>query len=158
MAALSCSLTAYAALSQVGAGAEAADEDGELTIVVSPDAGDIEKGLTGTHVLQMQPAARSKIGQGKMQIGCVPCFSIFLSFAQMDGRLFAMNGHTDNRRERYRAVVGGRTLPVEAMSGLRGRDWLDAFSGVDQVPGCARNLAKGKDLDAVVRRAVCISR
>ncbi len=92
-----------------------------------------------------------------MDVGCVPCFNIFLSFALTNGHLYAMNWQTESRRDRYIAVVNGQVVPIEAYNGLRGRDWVDAFSGVDQVPGCARDLARGKDLNAVLRRGVCVS-
>jgi hypothetical protein len=128
-----------------------------ITVIVDQDPGGIEKGLTGPHVLKMSVAARSKPGQDEITVGCVPCFSVFLSFAFARGRLYAMNGQTDNRRDRYIALVNGQPLTVEAMSGLRGRDWLDAFRAVDLVPGCARELARGKDMDTVARRGTCIS-
>ena len=145
-----------ALLPEPGHAADVALPD-SVTVTVGPDAGGVEKGLTGSHVLQMRPAARSKAGEGQMTVGCVPCFSIFLSFAFANGRLYALNWQTDSRRERYQVVIDGRTLAVEAMNGLRGRDWLDAFGGIDQLPGCRRMLAKGKDLDAVVKRGTCIS-
>ena len=129
----------------------------QVMVAVSPDAAGLEKGMAGTHVMQMQAAARSKAGQDDMAVGCVPCFSVFLSFAFQNGRLYAINGQTDSRRDRYRAEVNGQSVPIEGMNGLRGRDWLDAFGGIDQVPGCARDLAKKKDLDAVLKLGVCVS-
>lgn len=68
-----------------------------------------------------------------------------------------MNWQTDSRRDRYRATVNGREVPIGAMDGLRGRDWLDAFGEVERVPGCGLDLAKGKNLDDVLRRGVCVS-
>ena len=146
-----------ATLTTDGAFAQVAPAAHRVAVTVAPDAGGIEKGLTGTHVFQTRVAARSKIGESQIDVGCVPCFNIFLSFAFANGRLYAMNWQTDSRRERYRAMVNGREVPIEAMKGLRGRDRLDAFGEVDRVPGCARDLAKGKDLDAVVRRGICVS-
>ncbi len=139
--------------------AEAADTTlpASITVTVALDAAGVEKGLTGTHVLQMRSVARSKAGEVQMSVGCVPCFNIFLSFAFTNGRLYAMNWQTDSRRGRYHAVVDGKTVAIEVMNGLRARDWLDAFGGVDQLSGCSRSLAKGKDLEAVVRRGICIT-
>lgn len=154
---LSAAMVAEAAFAQVAPTASGLAVAEQVTVTVSPDAGGIEKGLTGTHMFQTRVAARSKTGQSQIDVGCVPCFNIFLSFAFAKGRLYAMNWQTDSRRERYRALVNGREVPIEAMNGLRGRDWLDAFGEIDRVPGCARELAKGKDLDAVLRRGVCVS-
>jgi hypothetical protein len=70
-----------------------------------------------------------------------------------------MKPQTENRRPRYRAFVNGSEVPIEAMNGLRGRDWIDAFGGVDQVPGCAPILAGGQWLDPLVRREEgCLSK
>ena len=156
-AAFLCSLLAHVVVPPQPAIAADSGLPIAITVIVRPDAAGIEKGLTGPHVLNMSVAARSKAGEEEMIVGCVPCFSVFLSFAFAKGRLYAMNGQTDSRRDRYSALVNGQTLRVEAMNGLRGRDWLDAFRAVDLVPGCARDLARGKDIDAVARRGTCIS-
>jgi hypothetical protein len=123
-----------------------------ITVLVAPDPGGIENGLTGTHTLRTQVAERSKSGDPAMTVGCVPCFNIYLSFALLHGRLYAMKPQTDNRRLRYRAFVNGSEVPIEAMNGLRGRDWIDAFGGVDHVPGCAPILAGGQWIDPLTRR------
>jgi hypothetical protein len=157
-AALLCLFVVNAALSPRYAVAADPGIPTAITVIVGQDPSGIEKGLTGPHVLKMSVAARSKTGEEEITVGCVPCFSVFLSFAFARGRLYAMNGQTDNRRDRYVALVNGQPSAVEAMSGLRGRDWLDAFRAVDLVPGCARELARGKDIDAVARRGTCISR
>lgn len=129
-----------------------------ITVLVAPDAGGIEKGLTGTHILRTRAAERSKSGDAAMTVGCVPCFNVYLSFALMHGRLYAMKPQTDNRRLRYRAFVNGSEVPIEAMNGLRGRDWIDAFGGVDHVPGCAPILAGGQWLDPLTtREESCLS-
>lgn len=156
VAAFLCSLFAYAVVPPQPAIAADAGLPVAIEVTVRPDPGGIEKGLTGPHVLKMSVAARSKAGEEEMTVGCVPCFNVLLSFAFVGGRLYAMNGQTDSRRERYSAVVNGHPLRVEAMNGLRGRDWLDAFRAVDLVPGCARNLARGKDIDAIARRGTCM--
>ena len=116
-------LTAGTAFSQVAATASdpaAENAENQVTVTVSPDAGSIEKGLTGTHIFQTRAAVRSKSGQLQIEVGCVPCFNIFLSFAFANGRLYAMNWQTDSRRERYRAAVNGHSVPIEAMNGLEG--------------------------------------
>jgi hypothetical protein len=154
--ALAGPLTSDAAFSQVAPAANVVAVADRVSVTVSPDAGNIEKGLTGTHSFQIRAAVRSKTGQSQIEVGCVPCFNIFLSFALANGRLYAMNWQTDSRRDRYRAAVNGQAVTIEAMNGLRGRDWLDAFGEIDRVPGCARDLAKGKDLDAVLKRGVCL--
>ena len=151
-------LTTGTAFSQVAAAASDPAAEDQVTVTVSPDARGIEKGLTGTHVVQTRAAVRSKSGQIQMEVGCVPCFNIFLSFAFANGRLYAMNWQTDSRRERYRAAVNGHSVPIEAMNGLRGRDWLDAFEEVDRVLGCGRDLAKEKDRDAALRQGICVSK
>ena len=124
----------------------------QITVTVAPDAGGLEKGLTGIHILQTQSAGRSKPGDAVMTVGCVPCFNVYLSFALVRGRLYAMKPQTDNRRLRYRAFVNGSEVPIEAMNGLRGRDWIDAFGGVDHVPGCAQIVAAGQYLDPLATR------
>jgi hypothetical protein len=131
----------------------------EITVMVEPDAGGIEKGLTGTHIVRTQVTERSKVGGASMTVGCVPCFNIYLSFALVDGRLYAMKPQTDNRRLRYRAFVNGSEIPIEAMNGLRGRDWVDAYGGVDRVRGCAQIVARGEDLDLLAKRdGICLSK
>jgi hypothetical protein len=87
-----------------------------------------------------------------MTVGCAPCFNVYLSFALLRGRLYAMKPQTDNRRLRYRAFVNGSEVPIEAMNGLRGRDWIDAFGGVDRVPGCAPVAIAGQYLDPLAAR------
>jgi len=127
--------------------ADQSDAD-SITVLVAPDPGGIEKGLTGTHILRTRAAERSKSDDAAMTVGCVPCFNVYLSFAFMHGRLYAMKPQTDNRRPRYRAFVNG----------LRGRDWIDAFGGVDHVPGCAPILAGGQWLDPLTtREESCLS-
>jgi hypothetical protein len=81
-----------------------------------------------------------------MTVDCVPCF-IYLSFALLHGRPYAMKPQTDDRGLRYRAFVNGSEVPIEAMDGLRGRDWVDAFGAADHVPGRAPILAGGQWLD-----------
>jgi hypothetical protein len=151
-----CSLTG-AALSPQAAEAVDPGLSASITVTVSPDPDGVETALVGRHVLRVRDALRSKSGEPQMTVGCVPCFSVYLSFALTKGRLYAMNGQTDNRRARYSAQVEGKTVAVEAMSALRGRDWLDAYREVDRVPGCARDVARGKDIDAVARRGSCIA-
>jgi hypothetical protein len=143
----------------LGLGATAAASSDQITVTVAPDAGNIERGLTGTHTLQTRPAQRSKLGDTAMTVGCAPCFNVYLSFAFFRGRLYAMKPQTDNRRLRYRAFVNGSEVPIEAMNGLRGRDWIDAFGGVDRVPGCAPVVAAGQFLDPIAApKDVCPSR
>jgi hypothetical protein len=151
-------LVASAALSYTSTAlADQSDAD-SITVLVAPDPGGIEKGLTGTHILRTRAAERSKSGDAAMTVGCVPCFNVYLSFALMHGRLYAMKPQTDNRRPRYRAFVNGSEVPIEAMNGLRGRDWIDAFGGVDHVPGCAPILAGGQWLDPLTtREESCVS-
>jgi len=60
-------LTVAAVLSQVATPAGAVDQ---LSVTGSPDAGGIDKGLTGNHVFQTQVAARSKIAQSQVDDGC----------------------------------------------------------------------------------------
>jgi hypothetical protein len=140
---------------------EASDQ---ITVTVAPDAAGAERGLIGTHSLQTQPAERSKLGDTAMTVGCAPCFNVYLSFALIRGRLYAMKPQTDNRRLRYRAFVNGSEVPIEAMNGLRGRDWIDAFGGVDRVPGCAPIVAAGQYLDPLdldplgTRQNACLSK
>jgi hypothetical protein len=150
------------ALSTVGAFSQETATDGEavtsLSVTVLPDARTIEKGLTGTHSIETRMAPRSAPGHTQITVGCVPCFSVFLSFAIAEGRLFAMNWQTEGRLDRYTALLNGRSVPIEPMNRLMGRDWVDAFNGIDQVPGCARYLAQGKELDAALRRGICLSK
>jgi hypothetical protein len=127
--------------------AAAGTEADQITVTVARDAGGTEKGLTGTYSLRTQPAERSKLGDAAMTVGCAPCFNVYLSFALIRGRLYAMKPQTDNRRLRYRAFVNGSEVPIEAMNSLRGRDWIDAFGGVDRVPGCAPIVVAGQYLD-----------
>ena len=152
-----CALVADMALAPHAAEAADTGLSTSIAVTVRPDPSGIENGLTGLHMLRTRSADRSKSGEPQMMVGCVPCFSVFLSFALSEGRLYAMNGQTDSRRNRYSALVNGQTVTVEAMSALRGRDWLDAFREVDRVPGCARDIARGKDIDVVARRGTCIS-
>jgi hypothetical protein len=138
------------------AGTAGADQ---ITVTVAPDAGGVEKGLTGTHIVRTQVTERSKAGDATMTVGCVPCFNVYLSFAFVDGRLYAMKPQTDNRRLRHRAFVNGSEIPIEAMNGLRGRDWVDAYGGVDRIRGCAQIVARGEDLDLLARRdGICLSK
>jgi hypothetical protein len=133
----------------LGLAATAAAASDQITVTVAPDAGNTDRTLTGTHILRTQPAERSKLGDTAMTVGCAPCFNVYLSFALLRGRLYAMKPQTDNRRYRYRAFVNGSEVPIEAMNGLRGRDWIDAFGGVDRVPGCAPVVAAGQFLDPI---------
>jgi len=128
-----------------------------IVVTVEPDAEGFEKGLTGTHVVRTEAAGRSSPNRVDMTVGYVPCFSIYMSFALSGGRLYAMNWQTDKRRARYRAEVNGQAVAVEAMNGLRGRDWVDAFAGVDRVPGCARDPAKEQEREAALKRGTCPS-
>lgn len=138
--------------------ATAAASSDQITVTVGPDAGNTDRALTGTHILRTQPAERSKLGDTAMTVGCAPCFNVYLSFALLRGRLYAMKPQTDNRRYRYRAFVNGREVPIEAMNGLTGRDWIDAFGGVERVPGCAPVVAAGQFLDPLeARKDTCPS-
>ena len=138
--------------------ATAAAPSDQITVTVAPDAGNIGRELTGTHVLRTQPAERSKLGDTTMTVGCAPCFNVYLSFALFRGRLYAMKPQTDNRRYRYRGFVNGSEVPIEAMNGLRARDWIDVFVGVDRVPGCAPIVASGQFLDPLgARKDACPS-
>jgi hypothetical protein len=128
-----------------------------IVVRVEPDTDGVEKGLTGTHVLRTQSAQRSGANLVEMTVGCVPCFGVYMSFALSGGRLYAMNWQTDKRRARYRAEVNGKTIEVEAMNALRGRDWVDAFAGVDRVPGCDRDPAKEQQREAALKRGICPS-
>jgi hypothetical protein len=149
---LGLALAASAAFSETGTAVAGRGGADEITVLVAPDPAGIEKGLTGTHILQTRAAQRSRLGDAVMMVGCVPCFNIYLSFALMHGRLYAMKPQTDSRRIRYRAFVNGSEIPIEAMNGLRGRDWIDAFGGVDHVPGCAPILFGGQYIDPLTRR------
>jgi hypothetical protein len=144
-------LVASAALSETSTAFADRGADA-ITVLVAPDPGGIEKGLTGTHILRTRAAERSRSGDAAMTVGCAPCLNVYLSFALMHGRLYAMKPQTDNRRLRYQAFVNGSEVPIEAMNGLRGRDWIDAFGGVDHVPGCAPILAGGQWLDPLTTR------
>jgi hypothetical protein len=149
------------ALSMASAYSQEAATDGDavtsLSVTVLPDARTIEKGLTGTHSIETRTAPRSAPGHTQIAVGCVPCFNVFLSFAIAEGRLFAMNWQTEGRLDRYTALLNGQSVPIEPMNRLMGRDWVDAFNGIDQVPGCARYLAQGKKLDAALKRGICLS-
>jgi hypothetical protein len=151
-------LVASAAFSETSAALADQSDANAISVLVAPDPGGIEKGLTGTHILRTRVAERSKSGDAAMTVGCVPCLNVYLSFALMHGRLYAMKPQTDNRRVRYRAFVNGGEVPIEAMNGLRGRDWIDAFGGVDHVPGCAPILAGGQWHDPLTtREESCLS-
>jgi hypothetical protein len=126
-----------------------------IVVSVVPDTDGVEKGLTGTHVVRTQPAERSSENLVEMTVGCVPCFSVYMSFALSGGRLYAMNWQTDKRRARYHAEVNGHAIEVEAMNALRGRDWVDAFAGVGRVPGCARDPAKEQQRETALKRGIC---
>jgi hypothetical protein len=155
-------ITIPVAVSSVSASSQEAATDGHpiaadyLSVTVLLDERGIEKGLTGTHIVQTRMAPRSAPGHLQIAVGCVPCFNVFLSFAIADGRLFAMNWQTEGRLDRYTALVNGKPVPIEPMNRLMGRDWVDAYDGIDQVPGCARYLAQGKDLNAVLKRGMCL--
>jgi hypothetical protein len=143
----------------LGLAATAAASSDQITVTVAPDAGNTDSILTGTHLLRTQPAERSKLGDIAMTVGCAPCFNVYLSFALFRGRLYAMKPQTDTRRLRYRAFINGSEVPIEAMNGLRGRDWIDAFGGVDRVPGCAPAVAAGQFVDPLgTRNEECPSR
>lgn len=145
---------AFAEVAALGTTQVVADR---IVVTVEPDAEGFEKGLTGTHVLRTEAAGRSSPNRVEMTVGCVPCFSVYMSFALSGGRLYAMNWQTDKRRARFRAEVNGQIIAVEPMNGLRGRDWLDAFAGVDRVPGCARDPAKEQEREVALKRGICPS-
>ena len=144
------------ALTAMATGGSVAAE--EIVVTVVPNLDGSEKTLVGTHKLRTQEAARSKQGAPSITVGCVPCFNVFLSFALAEGHLYAMSPATDRRRERYRVVINGRAMPVEPMNGLRGRDWVDAFAGIDHVEGCARVQMRGEGLDAMLSHGICLAK